>query len=141
MYSGHECKQDWPGHRMFHLSVPKPPTPHTSCLPRRSLTPFPTHRRPEGWDGKGMLKSGPSALPNLLLPCPHAGVRREHRSEEIRPPEEKGRAGPGGWGMHGAPSSGRGVSGRPAPYLPRGRRKAGPSREQRAMPLNIREQL
>ena len=66
-----------------------------------------------------MLKSAPSALRNLHFPRPQAGARRECRSEETHPPEEEGRAGPGGWGMHRAPSSGRGVSGRPAPCLPR----------------------
>lgn len=66
-----------------------------------------------------MLKSAPSALPNLHFPCPHSRVRQECRSEETHPPEEEGRAGPGGWGMQRAPSSGRGVPGRPAPHLPR----------------------
>ena len=101
---------------------------YQSHPPRHSVSPGPklapphrtppsAHVRPEGRHRKGMLKSGPSALRNLHFPSPQTRARQECRSEETHPPEEEGRAGPGGWGMRRAPSSGRGVSGRPAPCL------------------------
>ena len=87
--------------------------------------PLSAYVRPEGRHRKGMLKSGPSALRNLHFPSPQTRARQECRSEETHPPEEEGRAGPGGWGMRRAPSSGRGVSGRPAPCLPRWEEEGG----------------
>lgn len=107
---------------IFLFIIPQPPTPTLHAPWAKACSsphdPLSTHGRSEGWDRKGMLKSAPSALRNLHFPRPQAGARRECRSEETHPPEEEGRAGPGGWGMHRAPSLGRGVSGRPAPRLP-----------------------
>lgn len=87
-----------------------------------------------------MLKSAPSALPNLHFPCPHAGVRQEHRSEETPPPkEEEGQAQAAGACTEHHPRDGVFLGDLLHTCLGR-RRKAGPGREQGAMPLNIREQ-
>lgn len=94
----------------------------TSCALGRSLsTPASSSvhlRETRGAGRKRMLKKCPLLSPTFTFPVLGLGSGKSTGQKRHLLPKKR-EAGPGGWGTHRAPSSGRGVSGRPAPHLSR----------------------